>query len=191
MEDFVGMRVFLQESKYVPVPGGAECMLCTVTLGKDSPALQALGAKNRRVILVGEAFLRLPHVKKLLLLRAEQLRQEQHLTEDMGRPEGVASTSLDREIASRERLAWEFKPKLIERTLKSRDGVEVKSATRVAQGIYANSDDHYKPARHPFGKGGKEYRFCVVTEEDREEEQRDIERWGEELEGQLPLGGEA
>ncbi len=182
VEDFGGMMIFLQESKYVPVPGGAECMLCTVTLGKDSPALQALGEENRRVILVGEAFLRLPHVKKLLLLRAEQLRQEQHLTEDMGRPEGVASTSLDREIASRERLAWEFKPKLIERTLKSRDGVVVKSATRVAKGIYANSDDHYKPARHPLGKGGKEHRFCVVTEEDREEEQRDIERWSAELE---------
>lgn len=169
MEDFVGMRVFLQESKYVPVPGGAECMLCTVTLAKGSPALQALGAENRRVILVGEAFLRLPHVKKLLLLRAEQLRQEQKLTADLGRPEGVASTSLDREIASRERLAWEFKPKLIERTLKSRDGVVVKSATKVAQGIYANSDDHYKPAKHPLGKGGKEHRFCIVTEKDIQE----------------------
>lgn len=169
VEAFRGMRIFLQEGKYVPVPGGAECMLCTVTLAKDSPACKVLGEKDRKVILVGEAFLQLPHVKKLLLLRAEQLRQEQKLTENIGRLEGVAKTSLDREIASRERLAWEFKPKLIERTLRSRDGVVAKSVTRVAQGIYANSDDHYAPAKHPFGKGGKAQQCCVVTEDGREE----------------------
>lgn len=152
VEDFEGMMIFLQESKYVPVPGGAECILCTVTLARDNPALRELGIEGRKVILVGEAFLRLSHVKKLLLLRAEQLRQEQKLTEDLGRPDGVASTSLDREIASRERLAWEFKPKLIEQTLRCRDGVVVKSATKVAKGIYANSDDHYKPAKHPLGR---------------------------------------
>lgn len=164
-EGFNEMRVFLQPTRYVPVPGGAECMLCTVTIARGSALFEALGLEpeNRKVILVGKAFMTLSHVKKLILLRAERLRQVQSLTKDLARPEGIASTTLDREIACRQALAWEFKPKLIERTLRSRDGVVGRSATKVSQGIYANSDDHYKPEKHPFGQGGRAYR-CYEME---------------------------
>lgn len=202
VEDFGEMRVFLQESKYVPVPGGAECMLCTITIARNNPVLKELGEENRKVILVGTAFMKLPHVKKLILLRAERLRQIQSLTQDLARPEGVASTTLDREVACRQALAWEFKPRLIQRTLRSRDGVVVKSATKVSQGIYANSDDHYKPAKHPLGQGSRGYRCYPVDEEPQslghlltdeeyqaelerlEEIKAEVERWGE-------LGAEA
>lgn len=165
VEDFYDMRVFLQESRYVPVPGGAECMICTVTIARQSPIVQALklDEMNRKVILVGTAFMKLSHVKKLILLRAERLRQVQSLTQDLARPEGIISTTLDREVACRQALAWEFKPKLIERTLRGRDGVVVKSATKVSNGIYANSDDHYKVPKHPFGQGGKKHR-CYPEE---------------------------
>lgn len=164
VEDFYEMRVFLQETRYVPIPGGAECMLCTITIARNSPILQELGEDSRKVILVGKAFMGLPHVKKLILLRAERLRQVQSLTSDLARPEGVVSTTLDREVACRQALAWEFKPRLIERTLHGRDRVMVKSATKVSQGIYANSDDHYKPAKHPVGQRGKVYRCYPMDE---------------------------
>lgn len=164
VEDFKGMRVFLQKSKYIPIPGGAECMLCTVAFRRDNPILKQLGSENRKVILVGDAFLKLPHTKKLILLRAEQLRQDKELTKNMSRPDGVASTALDREEACRQALAWEFKPRLIEWTLRGRDSVMIKSSIRVARGIYANSDDHYRVPRHPFGQGGRPYRCYVQSE---------------------------
>lgn len=162
VEDFEGMQVFLQESKYVPTPGGAECMLCTITIKRDHPIRQKFPQLGRKMILVGTAFMELSHVKKLILLRAEQLRQDQNLTADFGRPEGIVSTSLDREIAARQRLAWEFNPKLIERTLRGRDRVVVRSTTKVSQGIYANSDDHYKPWQYSFGQNGKKNRCFVI-----------------------------
>lgn len=188
VEDFYEMRVFLQETRYVPIPGGAECMLCTITIARNSPILQELGEDSRKVILVGKAFMGLPHVKKLILLRAERLRQVQSLTSDLARPEGVVSTTLDREMACRQALAWEFKPKLIERTLRGRDGVVVRSATRVAQGIYANSDDHYKPKEHPFGQGGRKYR-CYI-EEAAEESMEEPEGCNGVLSQDMPEGGQ-
>lgn len=192
VEDFYDMRVFLQESRYVPVPGGAECMICTVTIARQSPIVQALklDEMNRKVILVGTTFMKLPHVKKLILLRAERLRQVQSLTQDLARPEGIVSTTLDREVACRQALAWEFKPKLIERTLRGRDGVVVKSATKVSQGIYANSDDHYKVSKHPFGQGGKDYRCYPIDEEVQEEHTSETADFSPEA-TERPLGCEA
>lgn len=195
VEDFGEMRVFLQESRYVPTPGGAECMLCTITIARNSPILQELGADNRKVILVGKAFMGLPHVKKLIMLRAERLRQVQSLTADLARPEGVVSTTLDREVACRQALAWEFKPRLIQRTLRGRDGVVVRSATKVSQGIYANSDDHYKAPWHPIGQGGRKNRYYVETVGDEEEGEEGLEEQTE-AEGvaesvKEPLGSEA
>lgn len=192
VEDFEGMRVFLQESKHVPVPNGTECTLCTITIARNNPVLKELGVDNRRVILVGTAFMKLPHTKKLILLRAEQLRQDQELTKNMPRPDGVASTTLDREIAARQALAWEFRSKLIERTLRGRDGVVVKSATKVSQGIYANSDDHYKPARHPIGQGGRRYRCYPVGEDPKSFGQLPTdEEFREEMERLAGFGAEA
>lgn len=207
VEDFYDMRVFLQESRYVPVPGGAECMICTVTIARKSPIVQALALDemNRKVILVGTAFMKLPHVKKLILLWAERLRQVQSLTQDLARPEGIVSTTLDREVACRQALAWEFKPKLIERTLRGRDGVVVRSATKVSQGIYANSDDHYKVPKHSFGQGGRAYR-CYPEDErpkhyerpmtDEEIQEASVDHWDEGPEQPVggtgaPLGSEA
>lgn len=195
VEDFEEMRVFLQETRYVPTPGGAECMLCTITIARNSPVAQKLWENDRKVILVGKAFMSLPHVKKLILLRAESLRQVQALTQDLARPEGVASTTLDREVACRQALAWEFKPRLIQRTLRGRDGVMVRSATRMSQGIYVNSDDHYKPRRHPFGQGGRKSRYYVemVGDEEESEEDQNEPKEAENIAAGVkePLGSEA
>lgn len=165
VEDFEGMRVFLQESRYVPVPGGAECMICSVAIARDHPLRTKQLITDWKVILVGTAFMKLPHVKKLILLREEELRQKRDVTKDLGHSEGVVHTSLDWEIARRQTLAWEFSPKLVDRTFQRRDRVFRRSIVKASQGIYANSDDHYKPTKHPFGQGGREYRCYPVDEE--------------------------
>lgn len=164
VEDFTAMRVFLQESKYVPVPGGAECMICSVAIARDHPLRTKLHITDWKVVLVGTAFMKLSHVKKLILLREEELRQDREVTKDLGHPEGVVHTSLDWEIARRQALAWEFDPRLVDRTFQRRDRVYRRSLVQATQGIYANSDDHYKPAKHPIGQGGKGYRCYPAGE---------------------------
>lgn len=189
VEDFQGMRVFLQESKYVPIPGGAECMICSVAIARDHPLRTKQLITDWKVILVGTAFMKLPHVKKLILLREEELRQKRDVTKDLGHSEGVVHTSLDWEIARRQTLAWEFSPKLVDRTFQRRDRVFRRSIVKASQGIYANSDDHYKSAKHPMGKGSREYRCYPVGEEPTswerpltdEEYQAAMERLGAEV----------
>lgn len=164
VEDFQGMRVFLQESKYVPIPGGAECMICSVAIARDHPLRTKQLITDWKVILAGTAFMKLPHVKKLILLREEEQRQKRDVTKDLGHSEGVVHTSLDWEIARRQTLAWEFSPKLVDWAFQRRDRVFRKSIVKASQGIYANSDEHYKLAKHPMGKGSREYRCYPVDE---------------------------
>lgn len=179
VEDFEGMRVFLQESRYVPVPGGAECMICSVAIARDHPLRTKQLITDWKVILVGTAFMKLPHIKKLILLREEELRQKRDVTKDLGHSEGVVHTSLDWEIARRQTLAWEFSPKLVDRTFQWRDRVFRRSMVKASQGIYVNSDDHYKPAKHPIGQGSREYR-CYPKE-----------RWADHWDGEYPDKPEA
>ena len=121
-----------------------------------------LGENNQRVILVGR-FIN-SHMKKMILLTAETYRQNQKIITGLSRPEGISSTSLDREIAIRQVLATQFKPKLIQKTLGHRDAVVINSTTTIAKGIYLESKDtHYKPSKHTFGQGGGE--SCYVMEQ--------------------------
>lgn len=166
VEDFDTLRIFLQPEKFVPAPSGAECMICTVTISSNNPVLELLGGgkNNQRVILVGKAFMKLPHVKKLVLLQAEAYRTNQKITNNLRRPAGISSSTLDREIATRQALATEFKPRVVEKTLGHRDQVVVHSTTKVNKGIYAESKEtHYKAPKHPIFHNGKKSRYTVTT----------------------------
>ena len=165
IKDFNDMRIFLQPVNYVPAPSGAECVLCTITISEANPVLKLLGENNRRVIIVGREFMNLPHMKKMILLTAETYRQNQKIITGLSRPEGISSTGLDREIAIRQALATQFKPKLIQKTLSHRDAVVINSTAVIAKSIYLESKDiHYKPSKHPFGQGDGAYRCYPANE---------------------------
>lgn len=169
VEGFDDMRIFLQPGcKNVPAPSGVECTLCTVTISSSSPIIKALDLipnKTNKVILVGKSFLKLGHAQKMVLLRAEAYRQNQKITNILVRAAGLSSTSLDREIATRQALSSEFKPKLVEKTLGHRDRLVVKSTTTVAKSIYLQSDkaDHYKKPNHGFMKNGKKSYYSIIS----------------------------
>jgi hypothetical protein len=161
IEGFDAMPVFLQAERYLPAPGGAEAMLYTVTLPDGHPMIATLTEAAgpdadpvNKVIMVGGAFLAQSHTRKLILLQAESCRQKKGLTDHQARPAEIAETNLDREIAVRQSLAWTFRPEQIRRTLSRRDRVVCRSTTRVSQGIYAGSDDHYK-APFPGKRAGR------------------------------------
>lgn len=196
VRDFDEMPVFLQEGvNRLPGPGGVEAMLYTVTLPKSHPVATDLGVN--KVIIVGEAFMRQSHTRKLILLKAEALRQRKDLTENLARPDGIKSSTLDREVAAREALAWEFSPSLIQRTLGHRDQIVAKSVTKVNQGIYAGSDDHYKKPWftgkeqlcHPVSEpDGEDVSAEQDTEPYTEPEKKLIEFLRKEKNGEAPEG---
>lgn len=169
VEDFDEMNIFLQKGyKTLPAYGGAEALLYTVTIPKQKSNEAFIDKYGQKVILVGEKFIKLSHVDKMILLNAEHLRTVSSLSIKDGagnmRINGTASSSLDRDIAIRMALATSFKPKQVQKVIGTRDEVIAKSVTTVSKGIFNTSADHYKKTNHGFLKNSDKRRVQVKQE---------------------------
>lgn len=166
VESFNEMDIFLQDIPELPAYGGAKAMIYTITL-PNSTDRTFIEKHGRKVILVGQKFMKLPHEQKLILLSAEYLRTVKNLaarTESNGMEnDSIASSTLDRDLAVRLALACEFKPKKIQKAIGTRDGVVRKSINVVSKGVYNTSEDHYKKPKHGFMKNGDKHRISVVN----------------------------
>lgn len=169
VEDFNEMSIFLQKGhKTLPVYGGAEALLYTITIPKQKSNEAFIDKYGQKIILVGEKFMKLAHVDKMILLNAEHLRTVSSLSTKDGagnmRVNGTASSSLDRDIAIRMALATSFKPKKVQKVIGARDEVISNSVTTVSKGIFNTSNDHYKKTNHGLFKNSDKLRVQIKQE---------------------------